>query len=51
VPLSADAERLVRRWQRAGRGQRLRLLHEFGIHRQSRMETASIYLAALLGRL
>ena len=51
VPLTTDAERLIERWQVAERGQRLRLLHEFGIHRQSRAETASIYLAALLGRL
>ncbi len=51
VPLTDAARRLTDQWAGAGRWQRLRLLRKFGIHRQSRAQTASIYLAALLGKL
>ena len=50
VPLTPEAQRLLRDWPGAGRGARLRLLRELGIHRQSRVETLMIYLAVAAGR-
>ena len=51
LPLTPPAQALVRRWSDADRLGRLRLIREFGLHRQSRRETGLIQLAVALGRL
>jgi glycosyltransferase involved in cell wall biosynthesis len=51
LPLTPEAQALVKRWPGRGRAGKLRLLRDFAIHRQTLPESALIYLAALLGRL
>lgn len=51
LPLADRAKALLEAWSQTGPAARLRLLREFGVHRQSGTETALIYLAAGLGRL
>lgn len=51
LPLTPRARAFSTEWLAAGRMGRLRLLHRFGIHRQTLRETALIWVAALSGRL
>ena len=50
-PLTEPARELMKRWQDSQQREKIGLLMEFNIHRQSRMETALLYLAAAIGRL
>lgn len=51
LPLTVPARAMLQCWQRPERREKLWLLQEFDIHRQSRLETALLYLAAATGRL
>lgn len=51
LPITASAAEVLQRWQGNGPLHRLRFLYDLKIHRQSRSETAILYLAAILGKL
>lgn len=51
VTLTPEAAAFLDRWLNAGRWEKIRIMQEYDIHRQSRAETALIHLAAALGRL
>jgi glycosyltransferase involved in cell wall biosynthesis len=51
LPLTHAARTVLLRWREQGRRERLRLMREIGIHRQSRLETALLHLTVALGRL
>lgn len=51
LPITASAADVLHHWQGNGLMRRLRLLRDHKIHRQSRPETALLYLAAVFGKL
>jgi len=51
LPLTEAARAIMARWPDQGPQGRLRLMRQFNIHRQSRLETALLYSTALLGKL
>lgn len=51
LPITASADGLLHYWQYSKSRSRLRLLWDLKIHRQSRKETALLYLAAVCGKL
>ena len=51
LPMTASAAELLQRWQGHRRLDRLRLLRDLKIHRQSLKETALLYLTAAIGKL
>ena len=51
VTLHPAATAFLRNWQAAGPRARLQLMRAFGLHRQARLETWALHLAAALGRL
>ncbi|MFU8881548.1 MAG: glycosyltransferase [Rhodobacterales bacterium] len=50
LPLTPEAQDLVARWQNPVKG-RLRVMRDFGLHRQSWLETRILHLVAALGKL
>jgi len=50
LPLTPEAQELIARWQNPAQG-RLRVMQDFGLHRQSVLETRILHLVAALGKL
>lgn len=50
LPLTPQAQALIAQWQNPAQG-RLRVMRDFGLHRQSLAETGILHLVAALGKL